>query len=30
VLWILWIVAKCLKGIDESLREIAHSRQDKA
>lgn len=28
VLWLLWFIAKYLKGIDASLREIAHSKHD--
>jgi len=28
VLWMLWIVSKCLKSIDASLKEIAHSKHD--
>jgi hypothetical protein len=26
MLWVLWMVVKCLKGIDESLKEIASSK----
>jgi hypothetical protein len=29
VLWMLWIIAKSLKGLDESLKEIAHILQNK-
>ncbi len=28
-LWMLWIVAKSLKGTNQSLKEIAHSLQNK-
>jgi hypothetical protein len=24
ILWVLWIIATSLKGVDESLKEIAH------
>ncbi len=27
VFWALWIIAKSLKGVDESLKEIAHKKQ---
>jgi hypothetical protein len=30
VLWMLWIISKSLKGIDQSLREIARSQQIKS
>jgi hypothetical protein len=30
VLWMLWIICKSLKGIDQSLKEIAHSQQNKS
>jgi len=29
VLWMLWIIAKSFRGVDESLKEIAHSLQNK-
>jgi hypothetical protein len=25
VIWVLWMIVKCLKGIDASLKEIAQS-----
>jgi hypothetical protein len=25
--WVLWIISKSLKGVDESLKEIAHKMQ---
>jgi hypothetical protein len=27
IFWALWIIAKSLKGLDESLKEIAHKMQ---
>jgi hypothetical protein len=29
VLWILWKIVQCLKGIDASLKEIARSSQNR-
>ncbi len=29
ILWILWKVVQCLKGIDESLKEIARGSQSR-
>jgi ABC-type spermidine/putrescine transport system permease subunit I len=30
VLWMLWIICKSLKGIDQSLKEIARGQQNKS
>jgi hypothetical protein len=30
VLWVMWMIVKCLRGIDVSLKEIAHSSQVKS
>jgi type IV secretory pathway VirB3-like protein len=30
VLWVMWMIAKCLKSMDESLKEIARSSQVKS
>jgi hypothetical protein len=30
VLWMLWIISKSLKGIDETLKELARSQQSKS
>jgi hypothetical protein len=30
VLWMLWIISKSLKGIDETLKEIARSQLNKS
>jgi hypothetical protein len=30
VLWVMWMIVKCLKGIDESLKEISRNSQIKS
>jgi hypothetical protein len=30
VLWMLWIISKSLRGIDQSLKEIARNHPDKS
>lgn len=30
VLWVMWMIVKTLKGIDESLKEIARNSQSKS
>lgn len=30
VLWVMWMIVKCLRGIDLSLKEIARSSQSKS
>ena len=30
VLWVMWMIVKCLKSMDESLKVLAHNSQTKS